>query len=68
MPGKNLTYVLWSNEHQMWHKPGGWGYTPEINEAARFTEGQALDVIVKSAHSGLVAKAEVMIVAPEVFG
>jgi hypothetical protein len=67
MPAKTLTYVLWSNEHQMWHKEGGRGYTPEIDEAVRLSEGQALDYVVAGAHSGLVAKADVMVAAPECF-
>ena len=67
MPVKTLTYVLWSNEHQMWHAPNGNGYTPEILDAGRYSEGAALDLVVKAAHSGLVSRADIMVAAPECF-
>lgn len=66
--GKKIVYLLWSNEHGMWHVAEGHGHTAEIEKAGRFGEGQALDAIVAAAHSGLIERAYVMIAAPECFG
>lgn len=36
-------YLIWSNEHRSWWKGGGWGYTPRLAEAGRYTRQRALD-------------------------
>jgi hypothetical protein len=37
-------WVVWSFEHDAWWKPGGWGYTPALDEAGHFTELEALRI------------------------
>lgn len=64
---KALTYLLWSNEHEGWHVEGMHGYTANVEEAGRFSEGKALDAIVAASHAGLREKAYVMVAAPEHF-
>jgi hypothetical protein len=34
-------YVVWSEEHRQWWGPGGWGYTPSLRLAGRYTETEA---------------------------
>jgi hypothetical protein len=34
-------WVVWSFEHDGWWRPGGWGYTPLLKEAGRYTEAEA---------------------------
>ena len=38
------TYLVWSNEHVGWWKPGGWGYGRGLNQAGRFTRAQAIAI------------------------
>ena len=38
------TYLVWSNEHVGWWKPGGWGYGCGLNQAGRFTRAQAIAI------------------------
>lgn len=68
MAVKTLTYLVWSNKHSMWHRPEAAGYTADIVEAGRYTEGAALDLVVKASHSGKIEGANIMIAAPEHFG
>lgn len=53
-------YLVWSNEHRAWWKPGGHGYTRGLVEAGRFTRANALricsDAIPSSAHVGSIAE------------
>jgi hypothetical protein len=37
-------YLVWSNEHRGWWRPGGWGYTPGLKQAGRFSRAQAIDI------------------------
>lgn len=64
---KTITYLLWSNEHEGWHIAEKHGYTQDIAQAGRFSEGKALDAVVAAAHSGLRERAYVMVAAPEHF-
>ncbi len=57
-----LRYLLWSNKHAMWWRPGGWGYTPDRTEAGRFSEAAATHHIFQSAQAGLVETATVVVV------
>lgn len=65
MPVKTLIYLVWSNKHSSWHGPDARGYTNVTEAAGRFTEGEALDLVVKGAHSGKRETANVMVAAPE---
>lgn len=39
-----MTYLVWSHEHGGWWRPGSFGYSPRLSEAARMTRVQALAV------------------------
>ena len=64
MPARKL-YVFWSNAHQAYHVKGAHQYSPHVNEAARLTEGAALDAIVQFALESDPNKGYVLMVAPE---
>lgn len=54
-------YLLWSTEHQMWWKSEGWGYTDIRDQAGRFSREYAVSVVTKSADSGTIESAEIMV-------
>jgi hypothetical protein len=37
-------YLVWSNEHRGWWRPGAWGYTADPAEAGRFTRERAIEI------------------------
>ncbi len=37
-------YLVWSDEHRAWWKPGARGYTTRIAEAGRFSRHEALTI------------------------
>lgn len=61
----DILYLLWSNKHDAWWKAGGWGYTPDITEAGRFTEPDVVRNVLQSALHGDKAKATLAVAAPE---
>ena len=58
----DLRYLLWANDRQMWWRADGWGYTPNRNEAGRFSETEAMRYVMQSAMAGRVSEATVVIV------
>jgi hypothetical protein len=44
MEPENDLYLVWSNEHGGWWKPGGYGYDPGLRSAGRFTRAQAIEI------------------------
>ena len=36
-----MRYLIWSWEHLAWWRPNGQGYTRDVEEAGRYTEGEA---------------------------
>ena len=38
-------FVIWSFEHDAWWRPGGYGYTPELAEAGRYTWADAQFIV-----------------------
>jgi hypothetical protein len=46
-------YLIWSNEHRGWWRPGGWGYTPGLNQAGRFSRAQAIDICKRALPTAL---------------
>ena len=54
------TYLVWSNEHQGWWKPGGHGYSRGLRGAGHFTRANALricrDAIPQAGHIGIIAE------------
>lgn len=61
------TYLLWSNEHGGWWKAGGWGYTLDHRDAARYGRAQAVSVVYEAGAYGpyLGVPNETMHLAPE---
>ena len=41
-------WLIWSNEHGAWWKPGEWGYTRLIEEAGRYTERRARQICARA--------------------
>lgn len=37
-------WVVWSFEHDAWWRPNRWGYTPNLAEAGRYTQSDALEI------------------------
>lgn len=37
-------YLIWSNEHRAWWRPGRQGYTTSIHEAGSYTRENALEI------------------------
>lgn len=37
-------YLIWSNEHMAWWRPGSAGYTTHAEAAGRYTHEQALSI------------------------
>jgi hypothetical protein len=49
-------YLIWSNEHAGWWKAGGWGYTPGLRAAGRFTRDQAIAISQRALPTALHTK------------
>jgi hypothetical protein len=64
-------YLIWSNEHGGWWKPGCHGYTKGLTEAGRFSRGQALgicrDSIPTAMHIGMISEIPVRLADVEEF-
>jgi hypothetical protein len=60
---ENDLYLVWSNEHRGWWKPGGRGYSPGLQSAGRFSREQAIKIcrqaLPTSAHIKLIAEVPV---------
>jgi hypothetical protein len=58
-------YLIWSNEHRGWWRSGGWGYTPNLAEAGRFSREKAIETcrnaIMSSVQVGVVAELPVRV-------
>lgn len=37
-------YLVWSNEHRCWWRPGSRGYTQKIESAGRFDRDEAIKI------------------------
>jgi hypothetical protein len=51
-------YLIWSNEHRGWWKPRKAGYTPFIEEAGRWPEGEARTIVARCTLGGRLAYAK----------
>jgi hypothetical protein len=60
-----IVYLLWSNKHQAWWAPRDLGYTLDIDAAGRYSELNAIDRVVTSAHSGKLENVTCMVAAPD---
>ncbi len=50
-----IRYIIWSNQHQMWWGPNGVGYTPWLEEAARYTMDGARAIVDRATLKGQLA-------------
>lgn len=64
-PVDGVAYLLWSQRHAAWWKPGAAGYTGQLDEAGRFSEAEAVRHVVASAQSGIRDKVTFMVAAPD---
>jgi hypothetical protein len=46
-------WLVWSNEHNGWWRPGRAGYTEDMGQAGRFTFTEAQQIITDSARGGV---------------
>lgn len=46
-------YLVWSFEHGRWWRPGERGYTPNFEEAGRYTLEQAQKICAKANYLGI---------------
>ncbi len=44
-------YLIWSNEHKAWWRENSAGYTVHLEDAGRYSRGEAI-TICQSAHDG----------------
>lgn len=49
-------YLVWSNEHQMWWRPGHRGYTRTIEEAGRYSHTEATEIVSRATLFGRLAQ------------
>jgi len=53
-------YLIWSNEHRAWWRPGGYGYTAVLLEAGRYSREKALhicrDALPTALHIGMISE------------
>lgn len=53
-------YLIWSNEHRGWWRPGSHGYSSNLRHAGRYSRGNALricrEAIPTAMHTGLIAE------------
>jgi hypothetical protein len=47
-------YLIWSNEHGAWWKPGSMGYTRSLREAGRYNYHQAADIVARASVNGML--------------
>jgi hypothetical protein len=40
-----MLYIIWSEEHQAWWRPGGSGYTRSLLEAGRYSQKDAVSIV-----------------------
>lgn len=58
-------YLIWSNEHRGWWKPGRHGYTTRTDRAGQFSLEEATEIVVNAnRYSKTPAIEEVMVKAP----
>jgi hypothetical protein len=65
------TYLVWSNEHMGWWRPGSRGYSRGLRHAGHFSRDQALDIcrkaIPSAAHIGYVSEIPVRLTDVQAF-
>jgi hypothetical protein len=41
-------FLIWSIEHDAWWRPGGHGYTRELEQAGHYSEGEARKIVTRA--------------------
>jgi hypothetical protein len=59
-----VQYLLWSNKHSMWWRPGAQGYTKDRDEAGRYSQAEALERVLRSSYHGTVSMVTCMVAVP----
>lgn len=58
-------YLVWSNEHTAWWKPGSWGYARGLRAAGHFSRQEAIDIcrnaLPTAMHIGMISEVAVRI-------
>lgn len=57
-------YLIWSNEHLGWWKPGEWGYTTATHKAGRYSKARAEQIVAKANIVPHDPPNEIMVLAP----
>lgn len=57
-------YLIWSNEHRGWWKPGGWGYTTLTQRAGFYGEAEATAIVRQANIVPRNPPNEIMVLAP----
>ncbi len=50
-----MIYVIWSHEHHQWWRPDAMGYTPNLEEAGRYTREEAYKPVLNDVHNNEIA-------------
>ena len=48
-----MDYVIWSFEHKAWWAPNRYGYTRLLDEAGRYTQADAEDIVATANLPGI---------------
>ncbi len=51
-PDRTPSYLIWSNQHRMWWRPDGRGYTDSIEEAGRYPYARAQQIVLDASCNG----------------
>lgn len=57
-------YLIWSNEHRGWWKPGGYGYTTLTQRAGVYGAAEATEIVRQANIVPRDPPNEVMVLAP----
>lgn len=59
-----VLFLLWSNRHNAWYRSHKLGFTSNVDEAGRYTQGQATRIVVESAMCMDRTQVTCMVAAP----
>lgn len=65
MSKSGIVYLLWSGKRGAWWGPDRFGYQSDIAAAGRYTEDEAIAIVVQSALCGNKDQVTRMVAAPD---